>query len=50
MTKKEVKKRLEEWGIEATAEAIEIIINKINNNDINLDSKLDVDWIAYLIS
>ena len=50
MTKKEVKKRLQEWEIEATAEVIEAITNKINNDDINLDSGLDIDYIAYLIS
>ena len=49
MTKADVKKKLQEWGIETTDEVVEIITNKINNNDINLDSGLDVDYIAYLI-
>lgn len=50
MTKADIKKQLQEWEIEATTEAIEAITNKINNGDINLDSGLDIDYIAYLIS
>ena len=50
MTKEEVKKKLQEWEVEATDEVVEVITNKINNNDINLDSGLDIDYIAYLIS
>lgn len=49
MTKEEVKKKLKEWEVEATDEVVEVITNKINNNDINLDSGLDVDYMAYLI-